>query len=590
MPDSGSGALDPTEFGFALIARWPGAMELPASEVLDRFPKRSELLKVWRIPGVLPENPSDVLVGLKQGHPWVLPIVALPKPTNAISLPHVEADGVLCLSPKAAVYQLPVGTAHVEQLLQDAVDLIHQGKTKQNQHEFLVEANSYWQIVASSPQSIWLTKPPPFQNSAWFSAEWNNKIVLAPDADVLKKWAATTKRNLTASQPALVVRLDTPLLPEAYPLTMRDLEQFIRTAGAGDLLDAAVRRWDAKALLPVVLVFQHDGKDVVLGAALTPPAAVLMTGAKRRGIPGFRSKGRVSPKALFAALALAPQRFPHLRVISIYREYLTSRTTGELGQGLANMHVVLAGCGALGGQLAVHLSQAGVGKLTLMDEDVFDWRNVGRHVLDGSYVGLNKADALKEAIQKRFPDMKVDAVPTSWETHFNLKPQMDVFEKADLMISLTGEAASNQHLDSLAQEGHVPPVVFGWLEPFGVAAHAIFSLAQSGSLKDCTDQTGLLLEPVTDRDTHPRLPQEASCGAFYQPYSALSALHGVALVGELAIDALLGRQSAAIHRVWVGTASEFSQNKLSFRPRWHGLLNTLGFNRRFDIPIHPSKV
>jgi sulfur-carrier protein adenylyltransferase/sulfurtransferase len=225
-----------------------------------------------------------------------------------------------------------------------------------------------------------------------------------------------------------------------------------------------------------------------------------------------------------------------------------------------------------------------------MDEDVFDWRNVGRHVLDGSYVGLNKADALKEAILKRFPDMQVDAVPTAWETHFNLKPPKDVFDRADLMISLTGEAASNQHLDALVQEGHVPAVVFGWLEPFGVAAHAIFSLAQSGSLKDCTDQTGLLLEPVTDRDTHPNLPQEASCGAFYQPYSALSALHGVALVGELAIDALLGRQSIAIHRVWVGAASEFSQNKLSFVPKWQGLLNTLGFSRRFDIPIQPSKV
>ena len=590
MPDSGSRSLDPTEFGVALIARWPEAKEFSVAEVLARFPKRSELLKIWRIPGVLTESPSDVLVGLKQGHPWVLPIVALLEATNAISLPHVEADGVLCLSPKAAVYRLPVGIAHVEQLLEDAVDLIRQGETKQNQHEFLVEANSYWQIVASSPQSIWLTKPPPFQHSAWLSAEWNNKIVLAPDADVLKKWAVATKRKLTASQPALVVRLDTPLLPEAYPLTMRDLEQFIRAAGAGDLLDAAVRRWDAKALLPVVLAFQHDGKDVVLGAAFTPPSAVLMTGAKRRGIPGFRSKGRISPKALFAALALTPQRFPHLRVISIYREFLTSRTTGELGQRLANMHVVLAGCGALGGQLAVHLSQAGVGKLTLMDEDVFDWRNVGRHVLDGSYVGLNKADALKEAIQKRFPDMQVDAVPTSWEAHFNLRPPMDVFEKADLMISLTGEAASNQHLDALVQEGQVPPVVFGWLEPFGVAAHAIFSLAQSGSLKDCTDQTGLLLEPVTDRDAHPSLPQEASCGAFYQPYSALSALHGVALAGELAIDALLGRQSTAIHRVWVGTASEFSQNKLSFVPKWHRLLNALGFSRRFDIPIHPSKV
>lgn len=590
LPDIGSAVLDPIAFGLALISRWPGSKALTETEVLNRFPKRRELQKVWCIPGVLPVSPTDVLVGLKQGHPWVLPIVSLLEATNAISLPHVEADGVLCLTPKTVVYQLPVGIAHVEKLLEDAVVLVNQGKSKQNQHEFLVEANSYWQIVAPSLQSILLTKPPPFQHSVWLSAEWNNKIVVAPDAEVLKKWATATKRSLPQSRPALVVRLDTPLLPEAYPLTMGDLERFIRASGAGDLIDTVVRRWDAKALLPVVLAFQYDGKDVVLGAAFTPPSAILMTGAKHPGIPGFRTKGRISPAALFAALASAPQRFPHLQVIPIYREFLTSRTTGALAQGLANMHVVVAGCGALGGQVAVHLAQAGVGRLTLMDEDVFDWRNVGRHVLDGSYVGLNKADALKETIQKRFPDMQIDAVSATWEAHFNLNPPEDVFEKADLMVSLTADPASNQHLDALAQEGLVPPVVFGWLEPFGVAAHAIFSLAHSGGLKDCTDQTGLLFEPVTDRNSQPNLPQEASCGAFYQPYSALSALHGVALVAELAIDALLGRQSTAIHRVWVGTASEFYQNKLSFAPKWHGLLNAQGFSRRFDMPIQPSKV
>lgn len=590
MPDICSDASKPTEFGLALIARWPGAQELSESEVSSRFPKRRELLKVWRIPDVLGANPSDLLVGLNQGHPWMLPIVALPEATNAISLPHVEADGVLCLSPKSAVYRLPVGIAHVEQLLEEASDLIQQGISKENQHEFLVEANSYWQIVAASPQSIWLTKPAPLQHAVWLSAEWKNKIVLAPDATDLKKWATASQRSLTDSRHALVVRLDTPLLPEAYPLTMKDLEQFVRAAGAGELLDAVVRRWDAKALLPVVLVFEHDGKEVALGAAFMPPAAVLMSGAKHRGIPGFRKKGRISLKVLFAAFALVPQRFPHLRVIPIYRKYLTSRTTGESGQGLANTHVVVAGCGALGGQLAVHLAQAGVGRLTLMDEDVLDWRNIGRHVLDGSYVGLNKAEALKDAIQKRFPDMQVDAFPNSWETSYNSETPTDVFEKADLMISVTGDAASNQHLDSLAQELKVPPVVFGWLEPFGVAAHAIFSLVESGSLRDCTDDTGLLLEPVTDRDAHPKLPQEASCGTFYQPYSALSALHGVALVGELAIDALLGRQSTATHRVWVGAASEFTHNKLAFVPKWQWRLNNLGFSRRFDVPINPSEV
>jgi hypothetical protein len=581
------GSMELNEFGAAVVARWPGATELSVAELSARFPDRKILLKAWRIPGVLTALSADLLVAVERGHPWTLPLVALPDATNAISLPHIEEDGVLCLSPKTAVYQLPVGLQHVEQLLNDAVDLIDQGTSKQNQSEFLVEANSYWTIVAASPQSIWLTKPAPITHAIWTSSESQKEIVLAPDADALKTWANAAKRTMTANQPALMLRLDTPLLPDAYPLTMRDLERFIRAVGAGDLLDIAVRRWNTKSLLPVVFTFQYGGKDVVLGAAFIPPMAIKMNGAKRTGIPGFRTKGRVSSRALLASLGHTSQRFPHLRVISIFREYLTARTAGAPARALANTHVIVAGCGALGGQLAVHLAQAGVGKLTLMDAETLDWCNVGRHVLDGSYVGRNKAEALQASIWKRFPDMSVEAITSSWEAHFNVVPRPDVFDTADLMISLTGEVASNRHLDAVVQVGQVPSVVFGWLEPFGVAAHAIFSMAEGGTLVDCTDDTGLLLNPVTDRDAHPSLPQEASCGAFYQPYSALAALHGVALVGELAVDALLGRQTVAVHRVWVGNAGEFAQNNLSFSPNWHDRLNALGFSRRFDIPIHP---
>lgn len=231
----------------------------------------------------------------------------------------------------------------------------------------------------------------------------------------------------------------------------------------------------------------------------------------------------------------------------------------------------------------MQLAQAGVGRLTLLDQDLLTWQNVGRHVLDSNAVGQFKAKALERAIRRRFPDAAVTGIVKSWEDY--LSEGGEALNSADLMISVTGDAASNRHLDERAAAGDVPAVLFGWIEPFGVAAHALFCQPGARRLIDISDEFGRLTEPVADVKSAPALPREPACGAFYQPYSSLNALPSVALLGELAVDALLGRVSTSTHRVWVGGADEFSRNGLSVHPAWHPRLNALGYNRRFDLVL-----
>jgi hypothetical protein len=244
---------------------------------------------------------------------------------------------------------------------------------------------------------------------------------------------------------------------------------------------------------------------------------------------------------------------------------------------------VVAGCGAVGGQLAVQLAQAGVAHLTLLDGDTLDWRNVGRHVLDGSAVGQNKALATAAAIKRRFPDIDVTSVAGSWEAY--QRREDEPLTKADLVVSATGEAASNLHLDELVQSGDVPPAVFCFLEAFGVAAHAVFCLPEGGRLRDICTPDGRLQEPVADLLNMPQAPQEPACGAIYQPFSSLAALSGIALAGELVIDALLGRVAVSQHRAWVGAAAVFATEGLALTAVWQARLNQAGFSRRFDLPM-----
>lgn len=569
-----------------LVDWWPSATSIDLDTLKKRFPNRRKLVAGWRLPGALPNDPRDLLVAVDENFPWSLPLVALPDAINGISYPHVESDGHLCMAPAGSTFTLPVGLAHVTQLVREAVTLLEEGEARKNDNDFYREAQSYWSLVERSPNEAWLAERPPSGHCVWTSAvdKVSGHFVIASSKDALNSWAKSGQRRYAGTfEPALIVQLDAPLHPERYPLTMKDLISLVEDSGGSAELSMAVSRWRARKSLPIVLSFEHENARVYLGAMLLTPKQVRMPGLRHSGIPGFRQGSKGKLRSRLQALCLVPTRFPHFRVTEVHREFLHSRTAGEAAAALKSSHVVVFGCGAIGGQLSVHLAQAGVGKLTLVDADVLSWQNVGRHVLGGHDVGQAKAVALESAIKRSFPDAEVSGVASKWEDW--VQKNRAQLEGADLVISVTGEPASNHHLDSLLSTNDMPPVLFGWMEPFGTAAHAVFCYPSSGRLSDLTDERGLLAEPVADLDTAPGLPREPSCGAFYQPYSSLSSLNSTSLIGELALDALMGRVSSSVHRVWVGDVNDFSRNGLSLRPSWLSRINELGDSRRYQFVI-----
>lgn len=94
---------------------------------------------------------------------------------------------------------------------------------------------------------------------------------------------------------------------------------------------------------------------------------------------------------------------------------------------LQQMSLALVGVGSIGGAAAQALAQYGVGSVTLVDPDRFLWHNIVRHVLGPEAVGRYKVDAMKAAIEKRWPDTDVD------------RHRLDVVDDAHLMRTLFAE-------------------------------------------------------------------------------------------------------------------------------------------------------
>ena len=73
--------------------------------------------------------------------------------------------------------------------------------------------------------------------------------------------------------------------------------------------------------------------------------------------------------------------------------------------------VVIVGCGGLGGYVAMTLARFGVGRLTLIDGDVFDTSNLNRQLFctEGN-LGKSKALEAKEALALVNSDVRVTAI------------------------------------------------------------------------------------------------------------------------------------------------------------------------------------
>lgn len=335
--------------------------------------------------------------------------------------------------------------------------------------------------------------------------------------------------------------------------------------------EATARVGSGKTLVPedhpaLAAVAGESGEDLLnvawyaLDRPLPPPALRenLADVVPLKRLTALFQRVKNNPRlALFTFLEEGPARGQHRRawvLTEIHREDSNTYRAVGLSQGqelsrtarqvrllgldhLAQQHVAIIGAGSLGSPIAIELSKAGIGQLTIIDDDHYDVGNAVRHVLPVTAAGVSKAEAVAAASREYNPYVHAEGV------HSRLGPSCSdtdeavrALQEADLVIDTTGSTDVARAATTLRYE--VGPLLIAGLS-YGVHGGEILLHRNDGPCFDCfklhqEDET--IPRPREAERTAPLTPVACRLPAF--PGPGFSATHLAALVTRAAVQEL----------------------------------------------------
>lgn len=214
----------------------------------------------------------------------------------------------------------------------------------------------------------------------------------------------------------------------------------------------------------------------------------------------------------------------------------TRNLAGSLKKGLAGLKIALLGCGSIGGYVAQAMTRLGAGTdggvLTLIDNQLLQPDNIGRHALGFNALLKRKSQALKDELDLQFPYSAIESRPIA------ITPKLD-YTSFDLLINATGEEPLSEMLNALriSNNGAFPPILHAWIKGNGECVQALWT----DSLKHGCFRCLRRYEPGSEMtERFQVLKNEVEKGfracQHFTPYAVSASLSAAALVTDMLID------------------------------------------------------
>lgn len=429
--------------------------------------------------------------------------------------PHIGAGGFLCYIAKStAVVDIfdPIGQTLA--VLEQAARVLDQIMAGERVDDLAEEFFAYWpgDLLYVDVEGRQSGPGVLLEGGCSYAISDDPKRTLAKLAHLpgsLKELAVVVDRVTTRALPRPV--------PDAWPpKTVKDL-----LVWQGQLDDACRRKIEAR----IVKAYRRNWNFafIVIDSPTMPYAF---------STPGLQNIPRGSSRDQRLPIYDVPIRlFQLIRIDDVYvtERNIPGHTT------LARKRIAMVGCGTIGGYLGEMLVKAGAGtgggELMLVDNQLLEPGNLGRHRLGGDKLFLPKATALADEIKRVMPASNVRPIDVD-AREVNL-------EGFDLLVDATGEQALGQRL--AANHSKKTPILHVWIEGAGVAVRSYIGRHPSEGCYRCLcdyEYRGDFM--AVEGGVEPLFAGEG-CEGPYVPFSASVSVQAAALGLDTAM-AWVGRK------------------------------------------------
>lgn len=259
----------------------------------------------------------------------------------------------------------------------------------------------------------------------------------------------------------------------------------------------------------------------------------------------------------------------NLDVIS--KDILVPRGGGYTG--LNDCKVCLVGCGSIGSYIADMFASSGTGYLTLIDDDSYQIENLYRHQLPATALFGSKVGMLKMTLESKYPFLSVE---TEKKKVLQIK-EASFYKQFDIIVMAIGSPSHERRFNEFLRENTIEtPVVYTWVEPYGVGGHAIAVLPGKRGCLACAFIDNESDEPAL----HPNvsfiqtgqkiLESIGGCGTEFIAFSSTDAVQTAVIATKLAIRVINGEVVESTVVSWKGKSDMASKKIISLTHRyWH---------------------
>ncbi len=540
-----------------VLAQCPNARDLTRDE-LSRYEAKNPI-HGWVVPFEYQDDRFDLKVVLLQDFPWAKPRVYCTEKFQFMQFPHIEKDGAFCLYPPGTEHNPLNPKGLIWDAIKEATRLIVASYDDALISDFADEFDSYWSKTDGGKNIVSLLSPggPSRRVSLWCST---GDYYLADDHTALESWLRNrfpgSKKDYNFNT-ATHIALNRPILPSEYPKSGAAILRFLRELAPEciKLLEDAAVTADDK--FTVSFEGRTDDGPVFFAVEVMPPVKQGMKAGRRPDMvqKGFRP-GKV-PTHIRMQRLVGGNKVERHETMRADPSWIHGRDTPTVAP-LFNKRVLMIGAGSLGSEVALLLAKTGVGSITLVDPELLDYPNVGRHMLGVTQVRTFKSKSMAEKLAADFPHMRsIKHFAEDWQSLYGKRPE--VFHDTDLIVSTVGSWIAEGRLNQVVRSAaDFPPVIYGWAEPFSVAGHAVL-IGPNGPCFACgMDHLGKALQTVCEWNTETTRTQP-HCGASFQPYGPVSLSGVAALVAKTTTKALLGEVHPGTETVYWASNEEIAE-------------------------------